>query len=368
MLAIVTSTVHALLIGHGAAGALRCATPQMATPTMPAILSEWGCDEALWDKVRSKNALIKLVEDGDEAGARARLEMVRIDVSETESFELTPQLIEWGVDEELWSNVRNKRALWDLANSGEEAKCRERIEQCRRSIARGDAPRPTPRKEGPYELRGDPPDGVDVAAVEALLAKRSEAKKARDFESADAYQAELLEMKVYVNDKMRYWQAAKAPNGGYTLKGAAPAGVDVAAVEELMARRRDAKKAREYDTADALQAELLEMGVWLDDKARTWTATRKTTSTYTLVGDPPEGADLEAIAALLAKRVEAKRAKDFEAADALQSQLITLGAYPNDRSKTWEAAKWTKNPGARVAPSPAPEKAPEEEAPPAEEA
>ena len=41
-------------------------------------------------------------------------------------------------------------------------------------------------------------------------------------------------------------------------------------MEALLARRVDAKKARDFDTADALQKEILALGVYLNDNERTW--------------------------------------------------------------------------------------------------
>ena len=74
---------------------------------------------------------------------------------------------------------------------------------------------------------------VDVEAVEALLEQRAEAKKERDYDTSDALQAQLKEMGVYIDDRKRTWCAARARNSGFTLRGNAPLGVDVAAVAVL---------------------------------------------------------------------------------------------------------------------------------------
>ena len=69
MLALAVA-VPALLVGHGRAPLVRCAAAQMAAPEWP---RKW---------LRSYAAQMKL----------------------------TPTLIEWGVDAELWGATRNKQA------------------------------------------------------------------------------------------------------------------------------------------------------------------------------------------------------------------------------------------------------------------
>jgi len=199
-------------------------------------------------------------------------------VTRMDAVELPPTLIEWGCDEALWSEIRDKQALLDMASAGNEDKARKRIEFVKAAVAKGSGIKGGWSQMGkvdrnrPYELKGAAPEGADVEAITAILAQRVEFKKVRDFEQADVLQAQLLEMGVYVNDKQRTWETAKAPNGGYTLTGAAPDGVDVDAVNAILAKRRDAKKAKDFASADEMQAELSAMGVWVDDKKRTWSA------------------------------------------------------------------------------------------------
>ena len=47
-----------------------------------------------------------------------------------------------------------------------------------------------------------------------------------------------------------------------------------AVVDALLARRTAARKEKDYDTADALQAELKALGLYVDDKKRTYGAAR----------------------------------------------------------------------------------------------
>ena len=275
----------------------------------------------------------------------SRLTMPRMQ----ESLALTPQLIELGCDEALWSEVRNKQALLDMVDNEEQ--CRKRIEFLKRAVATGDDGSAPSRKQArlaqPFTLFGEAPEGIDVAAVEALLAERVEAKKVRDFERADEIRAQLLTMEVYINDKQRSWSKAKTPSGGFSLKGPAPEGVDIAAVEAILEERTLAKKARDFGKADELQEQLTAMEVFVNDRERTWQARKekreiKNLGPFTLVGAAPAGVDVSAVEALLAQRVECKKARDYDGSDKLQATLLKMGVYVKDRDRTWEAAQWVE--------------------------
>ena len=65
----------------------RCAVVlQTDMEALPAQLAEWGCDEELWSKIRgAKGSLRKMALDGDETGARKRIESIRKLVEEEEA-------------------------------------------------------------------------------------------------------------------------------------------------------------------------------------------------------------------------------------------------------------------------------------------
>ena len=131
-----------------------------AVSEIPAQLIEWGCDAELWEGLRAagRSNLKKSARKGDEAGARARMDALRIVVKETP-----------------------KKAV--------------------------PAPNAAPQSRG-YVLVGELPDGFDQAAAEALIATRVDAKISKEFARADALEAELLAIGVTLNNRRghRSWK------------------------------------------------------------------------------------------------------------------------------------------------------------------
>lgn len=206
------------------------ALPKHKIP-LPAALKRLGCDDDLWSKIRAKEAFVRLLDAGDEEGAKVRLEQVRNAPSvKGEQWKMPETLGAWGCDEELWSKIRSKRALLELERSGDEEAGRSRIAKIREAVAAEEAeaaaapakqparkPR-APRSEGSkarplsegYTLDGEPPAGADVAEIEKLLAARVEAKLQKEYATADSIQEQLIGMGVYCNDRLRTW-SSEAP-------------------------------------------------------------------------------------------------------------------------------------------------------------
>ena len=149
---------------------------------------------------------------------------VAVHMSDAGPKPLPPLLAEWGCDEELWSKIKNRRSLEKLASKGEEEHAKKRIASLRETIANAplSTPAPTPtsaaavnknrkkqiakiRKEGPYELFGEVPAGMDAESISALVEKRSAAKVAKDYAAADKLREELKDMGVVIRDDLRSW-------------------------------------------------------------------------------------------------------------------------------------------------------------------
>lgn len=203
--------------------------PTKAAVAMPSVLKDWGCDDDLWDLVRSKQALIQLAEEGNEAAGRERIEMLKRSPSITgANMPMPAKLTELGMDPALWSAVKSKAGLIKLAESGDDSAAKAKIAAISRAVAAEAAGAPPTGSEaferrraartarnagaaqplGEYKLEGSLPAAVDAAAVASMMAKRVEAKKTRDFAAADAIQDELKDMGVLINDRARSYFAA----------------------------------------------------------------------------------------------------------------------------------------------------------------
>merc|ERR1719231_289025 len=100
----------AMVIEGSGVERLRAATaslPNHKIP-LPSALKQMGCDDELWSKIRAKEAFIRLIDAGDEDGARVRLEQVRSAPSVNgKEWEMPAMMAEWGADAELWGKIRS---------------------------------------------------------------------------------------------------------------------------------------------------------------------------------------------------------------------------------------------------------------------
>jgi len=183
----------------------------MATDEMPSVLGEWGCTHELWAKIRSKRVLLEYAESGDEAKARERLKMLRHSRSVLGISTPMPALLAAvGCDEALWAQIRSKASLVQLAEAGDEAGLRAKLETIRERVAQeaasAAASAPPPAAPRVFKRRGNKKLPIDEAKVEELIAQREEVRRARDFEKADAIRDELSAMGVVVFDKQKEWR------------------------------------------------------------------------------------------------------------------------------------------------------------------
>jgi cysteinyl-tRNA synthetase len=138
---------------------------------------------------------------------------------------------------------------------------------------------------------------VDAEAVQALIRERQEARKQRDYRTADDILSRLLdEHGVVLDDAKWSWRVVGSSHdgdygegGGYGRRASAARSqrkqhdyvrepfdrVELSAqeteqIDGLLARRMEFKMAREFQRADALQRELRDLGVEVDDRSRTW--------------------------------------------------------------------------------------------------
>jgi len=239
---------------------------------------------------------------------------------------------------------------------------------------------------------------VDEDAVNALLADRVRAKKSRNFDEADAIRDQLLEeYKVGVFDRERTWRTGCSssgsgmrrggggggrgdrfgggggrggprrdrnfgPNGhDYNLSGDAGPNQTSLSDEEihgLIAERLQAKLSRDFNTADRIQSELLQSGVYVHDGMKEWRADGvpfgdfegrggrpgKTAGSYSDRNRPYAksayslefGGDEQEIADLVAERTKFKTIRDYNNADRIREDLLDrFDVHIDDRIREW---------------------------------
>ena len=232
----------------------------------------------------------------------------------------------------------------------------------------------------------DPNDNaeVDVAAVEQLIAERTECRRDRDFDSADRIRDQLrsdYSVTIYDRDMMWFVQSDR---GGYNRGGGGGYGrgggggynrranyerdpndnaeVDVARVEQLVAERADCRSDRDFTSADAIRDELRNVhSVTVSDRDMTWSVGDSYSYNkprfqsqprdfgpeghdYTFVPAAEEGEEeaeglddalLEKINGILADRLNAKFARRFDEADAARETLEGMGVKVQDKAREW---------------------------------
>ena len=118
------------------------------------------------------------------------------------------------------------------------------------------------------------------------------------------------------------------------------ASADEDEVIELLSARDVMRRAKDYESADAVREELLAKGVKLDDSSRTfWLGVegRVVAGWSRAFDDSAEAGDdfVQEIVDALKQRDALRHARDFENADAIRDELTADGIKINDRLKTF---------------------------------
>jgi len=239
---------------------------------------------------------------------------------------------------------------------------------------------------------------VDVAAVERMIAERNQARKRRDFDAADSIRDDLLsDFGVAVFDKDRAWRTGCSASGSgmrvgnYQKKGwggqkqqqrgrpsrnFGPNGHDyelsrdagehtsslsTQEVHEMLARRLQAKLERQFETADGIEYELADAGVYVHDGMKEWRGdgvqygdyggrsakpgrTRDSwsdrsrpyrKSEYSLPLDD-EDAESDEIDQLVNERARCKMTREYDEADRIRDGLKEkFGVEIDDKIREW---------------------------------
>ena len=199
-----------------------------------------------------------------------------------------------------------------------------------------------------------------VAEIDALVSRRAGAKLSRDYRNADAIRDQLREeYNVYLDDRLRQWsvggdfgpdapgtQDQNRPWSQSRFSAAvADDGLEVEIVKQLE-ERSDAKKARDYATADSIRDTLLEdYNVVINDRLREWSVggdfglptknnrDRDRPFVRRGGGDLTED-EIAEITEMVQARAEAKKMSDFDTADSIRDALeARFSVKVDDRSE-----------------------------------
>ena len=103
----------------------------------------------------------------------------------------------------------------------------------------------------------------------------------------------------------------------------------------MLLERYNAKKQRDYDTADQIRNELMStFNIRVDDRSNEW---RVDTDDYAMAGENSlSEEDVAFIDSKLKERFACKRVNEYEAADAIRDELgLKFGVSIDDRTKEW---------------------------------
>jgi len=187
----------------------------------------------------------------------------------------------------------------------------------------------------------------DEEYVQQQVDERSEAKRSRDFATADDIREFLMtKFDVNIEDKMKLWSVggvftemgtrAQKPRGEYTRRGGGDlSDDDLETINNMIAERYQAKRDREFDIADDIRDNLMRTyNIRIDDKSAEW---HVDSDEYVCASSGNLSAeDVAFVDEQLVQRYAAKRDRYYEEADAIRENLRERFAIEiDDRTKEW---------------------------------
>ena len=163
---------------------------------------------------------------------------------------------------------------------------------------------------------------IDEGAVTTLLKRRGDAKKMRDFDTADAIRDELMrDYKVGVDDRELSWRTGVSesgsgrgrPDGGRGGRGDRDGG-----------RGNAGRGGSPHRSGGGMRRPKQNFGVNGHDYKQTKES-----------GPNTSGFSEQEIHNMLAERLVAKLSRDFGTADSIQTDLVARGVFVHDGTKEW---------------------------------
>mmetsp|Transcript_28843 Transcript_28843/g.42565 ORF Transcript_28843/g.42565 Transcript_28843/m.42565 type:complete len:846 (-) Transcript_28843:18-2555(-) len=199
----------------------------------------------------------------------------------------------------------------------------------------------------------------DLPKIQALLQERVKFKQERNYAQADAIRDQLsFDYDIILHDKLKLWSVggsfdeealpSRRKKREYSLRGS-PGDLtedDIQTIQTLLAERAEAKKDRDFDTADSIRDQLTQdYNIVTDDTNLEW---KVDNDEYVMIMDdnetnPLSSEDVAMVESKIKERFVFKQQRLFEEADAIRDDLKEqYGIQINDRTKEWHVVVDTR--------------------------
>jgi len=200
----------------------------------------------------------------------------------------------------------------------------------------------------------DLPDGVTEEEVQVRVDARATARTKREYRQSDVMRDEILEkFGVTIHDTIKMWsvggnfgsddpvKARAEALKNYTRRGGGNLSEDdVVLIQEMLTKRFDAKRVRNFNEADEIRSHLYTTyNVNVNDQSREW---RVLSDDYVQTPADRGAKELTAeevsiIENKIVKRATLKKTKSYEEADAIRDELEhTYSVLVDDKTKEWK--------------------------------
>ena len=195
---------------------------------------------------------------------------------------------------------------------------------------------------------------ISEEKIHELLAKRLLFKFDRDYDGADAIQADLSSAGVVIDERSREWRADGQSFQGYApreykmLPHSYDISSDLEEIEILVKERALCRAERLFKRSDEIREELFQkFDVRINDKKQLWSVGEdqnwdETYQPYKIAGGSKVPSDVGDIEKLVEERDRARGYRDFAKADAIRDQLIEKNIVVDDNRRTWFIGKFSQ--------------------------
>jgi len=187
-------------------------------------------------------------------------------------------------------------------------------------------------------------ENVSEDEILGLVAKREQARQARNYAESDSLREALRNLGVEVYDKEKVWKTHDGRQGVLFTAGPEESSLSTSEIQETIVQRESARSSKDWGQADKLRENLRNLGVELDDKSSTWKTSSGRAGTYAgkVLDETQQGAGYltpgDSTEALVAERERLRASGDYDAADNIRRELSSQGVEVYDADRMWRAA------------------------------